>query len=78
MSFFPAKAPVYGTCPYCNLLVRVPPGVYYEGEPHHRQCAAILAEQDYTDRVALPWYESVEQALQEALDVDTSSSPFDL
>lgn len=78
MSILPANAPVYDTCPYCNLLVRVPPGVYYDGYPHHRNCAAILAEQEYTDTVALPWFESVEQALQEALDVDDSSSPFDL
>lgn len=78
MSIFPARMPVFGTCPYCNGLVRVPPGVFYDGETHHRECAAILVEQEHTDNTVLPWYDSVEQALEAAIDVDTSASPFDL
>ena len=78
MSIFPPSVPTWGTCPYCDGACRVPPGVYYDGEPHHRQCADILREQQFTDQVAQPAFDRLEEALNEAIDVDTAASCWDL
>jgi len=71
---FPRVVPIFGTCPYCDLLVRVPPGVFFDGEPHHRQCADILREQRYTDQIAQPYFEAIEEALNELVEIDGSTS----
>lgn len=78
MSILPSRVRLFDRCPACDGVVQVPPGVYYQDEPYHAACAEILKAQDYSDEVLSPGFEQLQEALEEILDVDSASSPWDL